>query len=101
MHREPAWTALLALTLVGLLAGSAVAARAQEPPQPMTSRPARRWRLGSTTTSSSSGTWPPQTTFLVGPDAVKQQATDLRAFIPDPVITDDDIVAEGDRVVIR
>jgi ketosteroid isomerase-like protein len=44
---------------------------------------------------------PPQTTFLVGPEAIKQQATDLRSFIPDFVLTDDDEIAEGDRVVIR
>src|SRR5215213_6832935 len=44
---------------------------------------------------------PPQETFLVGPEAVKQAATDLRAFIPDFVLTDDDEIAEGDRVVIR
>jgi predicted ester cyclase len=44
---------------------------------------------------------PPQTVFLVGPEAIKQQAQDLRAFIPDFVLTDDDVIAEGDRVVIR
>ena len=38
---------------------------------------------------------------VVGPEAVKQAATDLRAFIPDFVLTDDDVIAEGDRVVIR
>jgi predicted SnoaL-like aldol condensation-catalyzing enzyme len=48
-------------------------------------------------------TWysPPQTIFLVGPDAIKQQAQDLRAFVPDLVLSDDDEIAEGDRVVIR
>jgi ketosteroid isomerase-like protein len=44
---------------------------------------------------------PPQTEFLIGPEAVKQQATDFRAFIPDVALTDDDEIAEGDRVVIR
>jgi predicted SnoaL-like aldol condensation-catalyzing enzyme len=48
-------------------------------------------------------TWysPPQTVFAVGPEAVKQVATDFRAFIPDFVTTHDDVIAEGDRVVIR
>jgi predicted SnoaL-like aldol condensation-catalyzing enzyme len=48
-------------------------------------------------------TWhsPPQTTFVVGPEAVKQVATDFRAFLPDLVSSDDDEIAEGDRVVIR
>jgi predicted SnoaL-like aldol condensation-catalyzing enzyme len=44
---------------------------------------------------------PPQTVYLVGPEAIKQQATELRSFIPDLVLTDDDEIAEGDRVVIR
>ena len=39
--------------------------------------------------------------LIVGPEGVKQAATDLRAFIPDFVLTDDDVIAEGDRVVIR
>jgi hypothetical protein len=48
-------------------------------------------------------TWygPPKTVFLVGPAAIKQQAMDLRAFFPDLVLNEDDIVAERDRVVIR
>jgi predicted SnoaL-like aldol condensation-catalyzing enzyme len=44
---------------------------------------------------------PPQETFVVGPEAVKQVATDFRAFIPDFVTSHDDEIAEGDRVVIR
>jgi predicted SnoaL-like aldol condensation-catalyzing enzyme len=44
---------------------------------------------------------PPQTVYLVGPEAIKQEARDLRSFIPDFVLTDDDEIAEGDRVVIR
>jgi predicted SnoaL-like aldol condensation-catalyzing enzyme len=44
---------------------------------------------------------PPNETFVEGPEGVKQVATDLRAFIPDFVLTDDDEIAEGDRVVIR
>ena len=39
--------------------------------------------------------------LIVGPEGVKQAATDLRVFIPDFVLTDDDVIAEGDRVVIR
>jgi predicted SnoaL-like aldol condensation-catalyzing enzyme len=44
---------------------------------------------------------PPQEIFVTGPEAVNQVATDLRAFIPDFVLTEDDVIAEGDRVVIR
>lgn len=39
--------------------------------------------------------------LIVGPEGVKQTATDLRSFIPDFVLTVDDVIAEGDRVVIR
>jgi predicted SnoaL-like aldol condensation-catalyzing enzyme len=39
--------------------------------------------------------------IAVGPEAVNAVATDLRGFIPDFVLTDDDEIAEGDRVVIR
>jgi predicted SnoaL-like aldol condensation-catalyzing enzyme len=48
-------------------------------------------------------TWyaPPQTSFVVGPEAVKQVAADFRAFIPGVVLTIDDEIAEGDRVVHR
>jgi len=48
-------------------------------------------------------TWynPPTETFVTGPEAVKQQARELRGFIPDFVLTDEDVIAEGDRVVIR
>jgi predicted SnoaL-like aldol condensation-catalyzing enzyme len=44
---------------------------------------------------------PPPDAWVVGPEGVKQAATELRAFVPDLVLTDDDIIAEGDRVVIR
>jgi predicted SnoaL-like aldol condensation-catalyzing enzyme len=48
-------------------------------------------------------TWysPPQTVFLVGPAAIKQQAAGLRADWPDVAITTDDVIAAGDRVVHR
>jgi predicted SnoaL-like aldol condensation-catalyzing enzyme len=44
---------------------------------------------------------PPQEIFVTGPQAVNDVATEFRAFIPDFVSTDDDVIAEGDRVVIR
>ena len=44
---------------------------------------------------------PPQEIFVTGPEAVNTVAADLRAFIPDFVLTEDDVIAEGDRVVIR
>jgi predicted SnoaL-like aldol condensation-catalyzing enzyme len=44
---------------------------------------------------------PPQTTFQVGPEAVKQTATEVRAYFHDLELSDDDEIAEGDRVVIR
>ena len=44
---------------------------------------------------------PPQEIFVTGPEAVNEVATEVRAFIPDFVSTDDDVIAEGDRVVIR
>jgi predicted SnoaL-like aldol condensation-catalyzing enzyme len=43
----------------------------------------------------------PDDRLIVGPEGVKEVSTDLRAFIPDFVLTDDDVIAEGDRVVIR
>src|SRR6185295_5909840 len=39
---------------------------------------------------------------LVGPAAVKQQATALRAFYSRGItLTDDDVIADGDRVAVR
>jgi predicted SnoaL-like aldol condensation-catalyzing enzyme len=38
---------------------------------------------------------------LVGPEAIKQAATEVREYFGDLVLSDDDEVAEGDRVVIR
>lgn len=45
--------------------------------------------------------YPADAPFAVGPEAVKQQAAALRAFYPDLTWTDDDVIASGDRVVIR
>jgi len=46
--------------------------------------------------------YPADQPFAVGPEAVKQQATALRAFYPNLLTwTDDDVIAEGNRVVIR
>lgn len=116
MRHTPALIALLALSLVGLLAGGAVAARAQDatPGGDLEANKALARRFhedifdqmnldvaDEILTPDFAWYSPPQTTFLVGPEAIKQQATDLRAFIPDLVLTEDDIIAEGDRVVIR
>jgi predicted SnoaL-like aldol condensation-catalyzing enzyme len=49
-------------------------------------------------------TWyaPPQTVSVVGPDAVKQAAKDVRDYFGDDLtLSADDVIAEGDRVVIR
>src|SRR4051794_18951770 len=49
-------------------------------------------------------TWyaPPQTVSVVGPEAVKQAARDVRAYFGDNLtLSADDVIAEGDRVVIR
>jgi predicted SnoaL-like aldol condensation-catalyzing enzyme len=49
-------------------------------------------------------TWyaPPQTVFVVGPEAVKQTAKEVRAYFGNDLTTSaDDVIAEGDRVVIR
>lgn len=46
--------------------------------------------------------YPADQPFAVGPAAVKQQAMALRAFYPNLLTwTDDDVIAAGDRVVIR
>jgi predicted SnoaL-like aldol condensation-catalyzing enzyme len=116
MRHRAALIALLALILVGLLAGSAFAARAQEatPPADLAANKdlARRFHndifergdLAAADAILAPGFTlysPPQTAFLVGPEAIKQLAKDLRAFYSDMVLSEDDIVAEGDRVVIR
>ena len=45
---------------------------------------------------------PPQTVSVVGPEAVKQSAKDVRAYFGDDLaLSADDVIAEGDRVVIR
>jgi predicted SnoaL-like aldol condensation-catalyzing enzyme len=49
-------------------------------------------------------TWrgPPNTPNpTIGPEAVKQAATDVRAYFNDLVLIDDDEIAQGDRVAIR
>jgi predicted SnoaL-like aldol condensation-catalyzing enzyme len=49
-------------------------------------------------------TWyaPPQTVSVVGPEAVKQAAQEVRAYFGDDLsLSADDVIAEGDRVVIR
>jgi predicted SnoaL-like aldol condensation-catalyzing enzyme len=104
---------LLALTLVGLLAGSAVAGRAQETTD-LDANKALAHRFhedlfvqgnldAADEILTADFVWygPPQTVFLVGQAAVKQQAADLRATWPDLAITSDDVIAEGDRVVNR
>src|SRR3954465_7278228 len=45
---------------------------------------------------------PDDQSLAVGPDAVKQQATALRAFYSRGVVlTADDVIAQGDRIVVR
>jgi predicted SnoaL-like aldol condensation-catalyzing enzyme len=45
---------------------------------------------------------PPNTSNpSVGPEAIKQAATEVRAYFHDLVLTDDDEIAQGDRVAIR
>jgi predicted SnoaL-like aldol condensation-catalyzing enzyme len=48
-------------------------------------------------------TWyaPPQTVFVVGPEAVKQTATEVREYFTGMAASRDDEIAEGDRVVHR
>jgi ketosteroid isomerase-like protein len=119
MRHRPALTALLALTLVGVLAGSAIAARTQDatPTTDLEANKALARRFhdeifdqGNLAATDQILTpdfvWraPPDASdelLIVGPEGVKQVATELRSFIPDLVLTDDDEIAEGDRVVIR
>lgn len=45
---------------------------------------------------------PPNTANpTVGPEAIKQAATDVRAYFHNLILTDDDEIAQGDRVAIR
>jgi ketosteroid isomerase-like protein len=44
---------------------------------------------------------PPDKVLTTGPEGVKQEAMGVRSFFPDVVLSDDDEIAEGDRVVIR
>jgi hypothetical protein len=39
--------------------------------------------------------------MAVGPQAIKQTAADVRAYFSGPALSADDVIAEGDRVVIR
>src|SRR5262245_36605908 len=112
MRRRPALILMLALALVGVLGGSAVAARAQDatPTTHLEANKALARRFhndifdrmdpaAAAEILTPDFAWysPPQTLFLTGPDAINQQAKDLRAFFPDLVLNEDDIVAEGDR----
>jgi predicted SnoaL-like aldol condensation-catalyzing enzyme len=44
---------------------------------------------------------PPQTVLAAGPPAIKQTAADVRAYFSGLALSADDVIAEGDRVVIR
>jgi predicted SnoaL-like aldol condensation-catalyzing enzyme len=116
MHPRPVVIVLLTLVLVGLLAGSPFAARSQEstPTADLEANKALalRWHNelfeeGNLDVADEilalDFVWynPPTEVFLSGPEAVKQQSTDFRGFFPDYVLTNDDVIAEGDRVVIR
>lgn len=115
MHRKLVVTALLML-VVGLIAGQSLGVRAQEatPTADLEANKELAHRFhddivvqGNLEAADEILTddfvfhSPPQATVLIGPEAVKQLAADFRAFIPDVAIAHDDVVAEGDRVVIR
>jgi predicted SnoaL-like aldol condensation-catalyzing enzyme len=116
MRRKPALIVLLALTLVSLLAGSVFVAHAQDTASTgdleANKTLARRWHdeiyeQGILATADEILTAdfvyrsPPPDAFIVGPEAVKEDATGFREYFHDIVMTDDDVIAEGDRVVIR
>jgi predicted SnoaL-like aldol condensation-catalyzing enzyme len=117
MSRRLVLTALFVLTFVGLLAGPIVAARAQEatPSADLEANTALARRFhdeifeqGNLDVADEILTpdfvWhaPPDQEFVVGPEAVKQVATEVRAYFGDDlVMSDDDEIAAGDRVVIR
>ncbi|HEY7034963.1 MAG TPA: ester cyclase [Thermomicrobiales bacterium] len=114
--RPVVFFALVAMTLGGVLAGSAIAARAQDatPTGELAANKAlvlryydEVWNKGNLAAADETLTadfvWynPPPTPIFVGPAAVKKQAADLRTAWPDMVLTADDVIAEGDRVVAR
>jgi predicted SnoaL-like aldol condensation-catalyzing enzyme len=117
MHPRHAVTALFALTVVGFLAGAALSTRAQDatPPTDLAANTvlARRFHdeifeQGNLAAADEILTpdfvWhaPPDQEFVVGPEAVKEVATEVRAFFGDDFVSsDDDVIAEGDRVAIR
>jgi predicted SnoaL-like aldol condensation-catalyzing enzyme len=117
MHRRLALTVLLALTVASLFAGSVLAARIQDatPSADLEANKAlaRRYHdeifeQGNLAAADAILTpdfvWhaPPDQEFVVGPEAVKQIATEVRAYFGDDLmLSDDDVIAEGDRVVIR
>jgi predicted SnoaL-like aldol condensation-catalyzing enzyme len=116
MSRRPALTALLALVLVGLLAGSVAAAHLQvaTPTSDLEANKALARRFhdeifeqGNLAVADEILTpdfvWhrPLNATLLTGPEAVKREAADTRGFFPDLVLSDDQEIAEGDRVVIQ
>jgi predicted SnoaL-like aldol condensation-catalyzing enzyme len=116
MSRRPALTALLALVLVGLLAGSVAAAHLQvaTPTADLEANKALARRFhdeifeqGNLAVADEILTpdfvWhrPLNATLLTGPEAVKQEAADTRGFFPDLVLSDDQEIAEADRVVIQ
>ena len=45
--------------------------------------------------------YPPNATYANGPEGAKYEAAGTRRFYPGLVLTNDDVIAEGDRVVIR
>jgi predicted SnoaL-like aldol condensation-catalyzing enzyme len=113
LMRPLAVVAVLVLTLAGMLASSPSAAHSQET-NDLDANKALAQRFhedlfnqgnldAADEILTSDFTWysPPQTVFLVGPAAIKEQAAGLRETWPDVVITTDDVVAEGDRVVNR
>jgi hypothetical protein len=115
LHRL-ASIALLALTVVGLLAGAAFVVRAQDstPPADIEANKAlvlryqnEVWDQGTTDVVfevlAPDFTWRFGATeiFLVGPDAVKAHADNLHANIEGMAVSVDIVVAEGEWVAIR
>ena len=104
--------ALLALVLVGMLAGSVVAARTQDatPTADLEANKALARRFhddifdqGNLAAADEILTpdfvWhspPDEANPVRGAEEVKQQATYFRTLIPDLVLSDDDVIAEGD-----
>ena len=116
MRLRLALTAIFVLSLIGLFAGSVVTAHQDATPTSdleANKALARRFHdeifeqgnlAAADEIVAPDFVWyspPDQTDPTIGPEPVKEAATGFREFIPDVVLTDDDVIAEGDRVMIR